>query len=352
MKKNSLFLVLLIAAILIAPAVIFAGGQQEASGGKGDLPKKIGYVTNYGTHEWYQNVIKGMQDRCDELGIELEVLDANLDMAKEVAMVEDLMARNVDALIVTPVDEKGTVAIVKKAKIEGIPLVLEGNRVEGMQCLVSICDYDAGYKGGLETGKIAKKMGITPRILAVDLPALTACVLRVDGFFDGIRVSCPDAELVHRVDGKGSKDEALQVSTDALTADSDINVIYGCNDNSSLGAYQAFKAAGLDESDLVICGTGLEGLAAVYALQEIPAYMVEAAMLPEKNGFTCIDAAVSLYKGEEVPEHIVSATVALTKTTWENLYGLDADGNRYPKWDAINAVAAEAKCTKYTPDSK
>lgn len=347
MKKGKLFLVLLAAVLLIAPAVVFAGGTKDSSGGSGDLPKRIGYVTNYGTHEWYQNVIKGMQDRCDELGIELIVLDANLDMAKEVAMVEDLMARGVDALILTPVDAAGTVSLVKKVKLEGIPMVLEGNRVEGMEVLVAICDYDAGYKGGLETGKIAAERGMSPRVLAIDLPALNACVLRVDGFMDGIRVHAPDAVLVHRVDGKGSKDEALQVSTDALTQDSDINVIYGCNDNSSLGAYQAFKAAGLNEDELIICGTGLEGLAAVYALQEIPAYMVEAAMLPEKNGRTCVDAAISLFRGETLPEHIVSATVAVTKDTWEDLYGIDADGNRYPKWDAINALETEAQCTKY-----
>jgi len=347
MKKGKFFLALMVIGLLISPALVFAGGETDSAAGSSDLPKKIGYVTNYATHEWYQNVIKGMQDRCDELGIEFEVLDANLDMAKEVAMVEDLMARGVDALIVTPVDAAGTVALVKKAKMEGIPMVLEGNRVDGMEVLVAICDYDAGYKGGVETGKIAAEMGISPRVLAVDLPALNACVLRVDGFMDGIKVNAPDAVLVHRVDGKGSKDEALQVSTDALTQDSDINVIYGCNDNSSLGAYQAFKAAGLNEDELIICGTGLEGLAAVYALQEIPAYMVEAAMLPEKNGLTCVDAAVSLYRGEELPEHIVSATIALTKDTWENLYGIDADGKRYPKWDAINALETEAQCTRY-----
>ena len=34
-------------------------------------PKKIGYIVNYGTHEWYQNVIFGLQSRSDELGIEL-----------------------------------------------------------------------------------------------------------------------------------------------------------------------------------------------------------------------------------------------------------------------------------------
>ncbi len=29
-----------------------------------DMPKRIGYVTNYATHEWYQNVIKGMEARA------------------------------------------------------------------------------------------------------------------------------------------------------------------------------------------------------------------------------------------------------------------------------------------------
>jgi len=29
-------------------------------------PKKIGYIVNYGTHEWCQNVIFGLQSRADE----------------------------------------------------------------------------------------------------------------------------------------------------------------------------------------------------------------------------------------------------------------------------------------------
>ena len=50
-----------------------------------NTPKKIGYVVNYATHEWYQNVIKGMKDRGQQLGIEVEVKDANLDVAKQVS---------------------------------------------------------------------------------------------------------------------------------------------------------------------------------------------------------------------------------------------------------------------------
>ena len=39
-----------------AAALAFAAASAQAQ----NMPKKIGYVTNYATHEWYQNVIKGM----------------------------------------------------------------------------------------------------------------------------------------------------------------------------------------------------------------------------------------------------------------------------------------------------
>src|SRR5436190_3511632 len=98
----------LLARLLItsaAAAILSATAMAE------DMPKKIGYVTNYATHEWYQNVIKGMKDRAGQLGIEFEVRDANLDVAKEVAAAEDFMSQGVDVLIITPVNEEGVVPL-------------------------------------------------------------------------------------------------------------------------------------------------------------------------------------------------------------------------------------------------
>ena len=82
------------------------------------MPKKIGYVVNYATHEWYQNVIKGMKDRGAQLGIEIEVKDANLDAAKQVAAAEDFMSQGVDVLIITPVNEDAVVPLLRRAKSE------------------------------------------------------------------------------------------------------------------------------------------------------------------------------------------------------------------------------------------
>jgi ribose transport system substrate-binding protein len=338
---------LLILVMVLLGAMLFAGGEQEGAGDS-DMPKKIGYVTNYAMHEWYQNVMKGMRDRAAQLGIEIEIIDANLDMAKEVSAAEDLMAKGVEVLIITPVDQKGAEPILRKAKAEGIPVVIEASAVEGMQTLVAICDYDAGFKGGEATGKIfkAKFNGETAKIMSVDLPALRPCILRCDGFYDGFTSIYPDAVEVHRIDGQGVKDIVLQVATDALTADPDVNVIYGCNDDSALGALQAYRAAGLDEDKLIVCGTGGEGNAFIHALEEGGAYMVESCMFPENVGFECVDMAVKLFQGEDVPNHYVTATYAVTLDTYKDYYTLEGDV-RTINWDTVTAIPRESECGKY-----
>jgi ribose transport system substrate-binding protein len=303
---------------LFASALVFAGGAGEKGKPAGKIPKKVGWVGNYMMHEWYQTIQKGMKARAEQLGIQLEIADANL-----------------------------AEAIVKKAKAENIPLVIEASSVKGMTTMVAICDYDCGYKGGVETGKYVKaKLGGKARILAVDFPMLRPCILRTDGFWDGIRTILPDAVMVHRIDGQGLKDKALQAATDALTKDSNINVIYGINDDSAFGAMQAYKAAGLDMQKVVVCGTGSEGLAFLKAFQDGGPYKVEAAMFPEAVGYECINMTVKLFNKETVPEHWVTPTFALTTENWNKYFSLSGEV-RTINWDAVNALSREAKCAKY-----
>jgi ribose transport system substrate-binding protein len=347
MKRKLTVLSAVLLVLLFVVGTGFAAGDQEKSEqARREVPKRVGWIGNYMMHEWYQNVTKGMEARAQQLGIQLEIVDANLDMAKQVSLAEDLLAKGIDVMILTPVQAEGAAAILKKAEAEGIPVVVQATPVEGMKTVVIPCDYDGAYKGGVETGKLfKKKIGGKARIMAIDLPALRPCVLRVDGFVDGFRSEVPDAELIHRLDGQGLKDHALQVATDALTADPDINVVFGCNDDSAIGALQAYRSAGLRVAGLIVCGMGGEGMSFIHEFEAAGPYQVEVAMFPEKTGYDCIEAAVKLYRGEKVPAFYVTPTAALTPATYKKYYRVTGN-TRESIWDAMNAIPIESNCSK------
>ncbi len=315
-----------------------------------DNPQTVGYIVNYATHEWYQNVIKGMQDRADQLGITLEVKDANLDIARQIAAAEDFMAQGVDVLIITPVNEEGVVQLLRRAEEEGMPVVLEGNPVRGMTTMVAICDYDTGYHAGVAAGEYARdNLGGVAKVMNVGLPLLSATVLRSNGFMDGLRTIIPDATMVHDLDGGGNPDRSLEVASAALAQNADINIIYGINDSSAQGGLQAWKASGRPQDGLLVVGTGGEGLGFINAMETEPAWQIEAAMFPEKVGFTVMDAAVALFNGEELPEHIVSPTAPMIGDEWQQFYSVEGDV-RTINWDNVNALQPPAACMKTAAD--
>src|SRR5258707_728669 len=186
------------------------------------LPKTVGHVTNYLVHEWYQNETKGEAARAKEHGIDFSINDANLDLQKSLAAVDDYVAKGVSVIVFTPVNEKASGPTIKKVADSKIPVVCEGSPTDGCVTLVSIDDYAAGFKVGVWAGNYAKaNLGGKVQILDVGLPALSTTVARSKGFADGIKSIIPDANIAQSVDGQGLKDTAVKASADALNAHSD-----------------------------------------------------------------------------------------------------------------------------------
>ncbi len=175
-------------------------------------------------------------------------------------------------------------------------------------------------------------------MLDVGLPALTTTVNRSKGFADGLTSVLPDAEVVASVDGKGLKDEAVKVANDALTANPDVNIIFGINDDSALGGLQAFESQGGDTENLLVVGFGCEGKACKDALMEGGPYKVSAAMFPEYQGRLIIDAGVAAFNDVVLPPHIVAPTAAVTAENLGDYYA--QEGEEYtPNFDAIAQIS-------------
>jgi ribose transport system substrate-binding protein len=311
----------------------------------GEKPRTIGYLTNYSFHIWYQIVIEVMKRRAALYGIEIEVADANLSVDNQIGQARDLAQRN-DVLILTPAATSGLEPVLSIGKESGVPVVVEANPVSGMSTLIAICDYDAGYDLGIWVGTNVKSNDGSPlRILDVGLPWLRPCLLRSEGFVDGVRSIQPDAVVVASINGEATPSIARKTAHDALKEKGDVDVIFAMDDETAQGAYKGYLDAGFTANTVTVAGFGLSGEPEKEWLLRREALKVSQAMFPEYVGLRCVDAAVRLFDGQSVSTRDVIPTVSMTPELLEKYYP-KINGVWTPDLNVIAAIPAKSDCTK------
>lgn len=308
-------------------------------------PARIGYLTNYSFHIWYQIVMELLRRRAAQYGAEVLIQDAGKSVENQIRQARQMMSE-VDALILTPAATSGLEPVLEMAGKAGKPVVVEANPVEGMRTLVAICDYDAGYDLGAWVGRNVGGRGGGPlRILDVGLPWLRPCLLRSEGFADGVRAAQPDAVVVASINGEATPDVARRVARETLRETGDVDVIFAMDDETGQGAYEGYVEAGFSPEAVVVAGFGLAGDHEKEWLMRREALKVSAAMFPEYVGLRCVDNLVRAYDGQPTPVRDVIPTVAATPEVLARLYPKKG-GAWTPDFGAIAALPAKSDCTR------
>ena len=308
-------------------------------------PAKIGYLTNYSFHIWYQIVIEVMKRRGALYGIEIDILDAELSVEKQIEQARELVKR-VDAIVLTPANTTGLEEVLSIAAEAGTPVVVEANPVEGMSTMVAICDYDAGFALGVWVGTNVRNADGSPlRILDVGLPWLRPCLLRSEGFVEGVRSIQPDAVVTASINGEATPSIARKIASETLAEKGDVDVIFAMDDETAQGAYQGYLDAGFDAGSVTVAGFGLSGEHEKDWMMRREALKVSQGMFPEYVGLRCIDGAVKLFDGQPVSLRDETPTVSLTAENLEKYYP-KKDGVWTPDLDAIAAIPTKGECTK------
>lgn len=154
--KIKKFAAILAAACLLAGTMtgcenaITIDGEGEAAGehvGSG----AIGLSVSTQNNPFFVSLVEGAQAKADEDGVELVVVDAGDDTAKQASDVEDLISRNVSVLIVNPVDSDAVAPAVQNAVSQGIKVISVDRVVNGVDVDCQIAsDNVAGAKMATE----------------------------------------------------------------------------------------------------------------------------------------------------------------------------------------------------------
>lgn len=244
-------------------------GQQDASqpGGK----PRIALIMKSLANEFFLTMENGARAHQKAHAADYELL-ANgikdeLDIAKQIDLVEQMIAQRVDAIVIAPADSKALATVCEKAQKAGIVVVNIDNKFDDgvlaqKQIRIPFVGPD-NRKGARQVGDyLAKRLPSGAGVAIIEGPpnAYNAQQRKL-GFEDALKAA--GLRLLSSQSGYWETDKANQVAAAILTEHPDLRAFLCSNDSMALGAIAALRGAGKSTNVLVV---GYDNISAVQAL--------------------------------------------------------------------------------------
>jgi inositol transport system substrate-binding protein len=255
----------------------------------------------------------GMIETADGMeGVDLQVEDAQNDVAKQLDQVNNFIASGVDAIIVNPVDTSATQALTDAAASAGVPLVyvnrqpINVDTLPDNQAFVASNEVDSGTLETIEVCRLFAEAGKTEASVYVMMGELSnqAAVQRTADIHDVIAAGkcAVTLNILDEQTANWSRDQAQTLMTNWLSTGTAFDGVIANNDEMAIGAIQALKAAGVSMDDVVVAGID----ATQDALLAMAAGDLDATVFQDAagQGAGSLDAALKLARGESVDQKV------------------------------------------------
>lgn len=264
---------------------------------------------------YFQSSVDGGQRAAEELGVELLVLDPQADAGRQVTLFEDCLSRQVDGIVVDPIESSALTGVIEEAGAQDVPVVVLDTPIDSPHVIsnVGVPQYEASYTfGQFVAGWIIGELEGEARI-GVMLASTEVQLLRRDGFVDAL-AAVPGAEVVATGDGRNILERAVSEAEDMLTANPDINVIYATGDPQLQGGLAAAESQGRD-----IHFFGWDDIPAPFLKPLEDGRIVGfLKQKPDLGGETAVRYLVRHLNGETVPERFTYGPDVVTQYNLED----------------------------------
>ncbi len=303
-----------------APSVGDGDTTTTAGEAAGEAPV-IGFSQANNGDVWRINQTNNVVETCESLMPDAEVIvtDGQGDGDKQSADVDDLIARGIDVLLLTPLTEDALTPAAQRALDAGIPVITldravsipvtqhigADNKLIGRTAAQFVAETLLGGEGG----NVIEIQGVLGASATTD---------RNVEFVNWLAENAPDVEIIASQTGEYRREPALEFMDDMLQryAPGEFDVVYTHNDEMALGALQAMKQAGrLGEAEIV----GIDGQNE--AIEAIAAGEIAATFTYDNAGKESCESAQRLLAGEEIEETWVLETNQIDQTNAEEWVG-------------------------------
>ena len=260
-------------------AVLASVALLAACGNSGDSPTvsadadkpTVALVMKSLANEFFVTMADGARahQQADAAGYELIVngIKNEIDLAQQVALIDQMIASGVDAIVIAPADSKAVVPALARADAAGIVVVNIDNRLDSE----ILSEYDLqipfvgpdNYAGAAAVGRHLANT-LSPGDEVAILEGVTTAYnsqRRTAGFRSAAEAA--GLNIVAQQSARWDQTEAVTVAAGMLVSHPNLKAIMAANDNMALGAIAAITQAGRGGEVAVV---GFDNISAVQSL--------------------------------------------------------------------------------------
>lgn len=299
----------LFATFLLAAAVL-SGACSKSDNAPPDKPgaekPKIALVMKSLANEFFNTMANGavrhQKEHASEYDLLVNGIKNETDLGEQVNLVDQMIARQVNAIVIAPADSKALVTVLKRARDANILVVNIDNKLDadvlketGLQIPFVGPDNRAGARKVAEV--IAKKLKPGDNVAIIEgIPTAFNGQQRRLGFEDAMKAA--GLNIVSIQSGDWEMEKANNVATAILSEHPDVKALLCANDNMALGAVAAIASAGKTGKVLV---AGFDNISAIHPLLQKGEVTVTADQHADQLAVFGIEAALAILHGEAAP---------------------------------------------------
>jgi ribose transport system substrate-binding protein len=270
----------------------------------------IGVSLAQDDNPFYIAMLRGIHDRAQEIGWDVVTVSANEDKAKQINGVQDLIARGVKGILISPIDAVGVNAAYDAAKAANVPIisVARGSTSPNQTLHVAMDEKQIGRDIAEWT---AKAIGDEGKVAMLTGPSGVPTFRNLADGYTEVMAKFPKIQIAFRSDGPLTRERGLKQAEDVIVANPDLKSIYAANDDVALGAMQAVIAAGRTDKTIV---TGMNGVPPALRGIKDGTLAMTVELNPVQWGRLGVDTLAAYLKGEKVEPRVFIRHNIIDKT--------------------------------------
>lgn len=300
----------LVVLLAVLAALAASACRPDRSGGRASAgPLRIAVIPIGTTHEFWKSVHAGALTAARELGVEI-IWKGPLkedDRNEQIQIVETLAGAGVDALVLSPLDDRALIRPVAEARREGIPTVIFNSALQGEEHAAFIAT-DNFLGGTMAAREIGRRTGGRGRLIMVRLMAgVEGTTKREEGFLATLRSEFPGIEVVSQNQYAGpSTETAYQTMENLLARFGPVDAVFTPNESTTFGCLRALQDHGLAGRIVHVGFDASEKLIEALAKGDLAGLVLQD---PVAMGYRSVKTAVAVVRGEPYAKREATAVV-------------------------------------------